>query len=396
MSPLTPRSILEDLVRIDSRSPGPLAAPVAAGAATEEPLARHLAALLAPHGFLHELQWAAPGRPNLVAWSGAWQPGRAALAFEAHLDTVGADGMSHPPFEPRIRAGRLYGRGACDTKGAMAAMLAVLLRLAAEKLPLNLVFIGSCAEETGCEGIRHVDLTRFGGARLPVIAGEPTELRPITGHKAHAWFEWAVRGRAAHGSVPETGDNAIVKMTRVIQALEVFAAGQLREVPVPAGFTPPTLSIGVIRGGVKENVVPDYCSIQADLRLMPGQNPDAVVAAAAAFAEAQAGIRPETVWLRHTPALATPPDSPLLRALADACAETGTPAIPGIVNFCTDAGVLQDRGHDTLVFGPGSILRAHGSEEYLELDQFDRAAEILALTARRLAGTARELSRLPA
>ena len=102
MNTPSPLSLLEELVRIDSRSPGLLAAPVPPGAATEEALARHLAGLLAAHGFLHELQWAAPGRPNLVAWSRAWDHARPALAFEAHLDTVGSDGMTHPPLEPRI------------------------------------------------------------------------------------------------------------------------------------------------------------------------------------------------------------------------------------------------------------------------------------------------------
>ncbi len=402
-------ALLAELVRIDSRSPGRLGEPYPAGAPTEEALARFLAARLERLGLAVELQWLEPGRPHLVART-PHVPGMPTLAFEAHLDTVGTEGMTIPPFTPEIRGGRLYGRGACDTKGPMAAMLTALERLLAETpahgqapiengsmkienaLPLNLMFLGCCAEETGCEGVARLD---FGG-RPPdaVIVGEPTENRPIVGHKAHLWFELTVRGRAAHGSHPEAGDNAIYRMAAVIASLRRFAETRLNrdtarenaKLKIP--FTPATLSVGVIRGGTKVNIVPDSCSVLVDVRLLPWQNPAAALEELTSWVREDSGQPLDVTWTAMAPGFASRPDSPLAAAIADAAETCGGRTPPGVVNYCTDAGSLGARGLDTVVFGPGSILQAHAAEEYVELAQLDAAVEILVETARRYAQAA--------
>jgi acetylornithine deacetylase/succinyl-diaminopimelate desuccinylase-like protein len=299
-SPVT--KLLTELVCIDSRSPGRLGDPRPANAPTEEPLARFLAARLERLGLAAELQWVEPERPHLIART-PHIPGAPTLAFEAHLDTVGTEGMTIPPFTPEIRGGRLYGRGACDTKGPMAAMLTALERLLHENAqhetrdtkhsPLNLIFLGCCAEETGCEGVARLD---FGG-RPPdaVIVGEPTENRPVVGHKAHLWFELTVRGKAAHGSHPEAGDNAIYRMAAVIASLRRFTESRLNrdtarenaKLKIP--FTPATLSVGTIRGGTKVNIVPDACAILVDVRLLPWQVPAAMLEELADWVRADSG-----------------------------------------------------------------------------------------------------------
>lgn len=382
-----PVELTRTLIRIDSRSPGNLDATPTPGRTTEADIAGFVAARLEAVGFETELQPAAPGRPNLVAGRTV-DPAAPFLFFEAHFDTVGTEGMTVPPFDPQLRDGRLYGRGACDTKGSMAAMLTALQRLAGEKLPLNLGFIGSCAEETGCEGVRRLNLNRF-RAPLAVVVGEPTENRPVTGHKAHAWCEWLTRGRAAHGSNPAHGDNAVYRMARVVTALEAYAAGPLQAVVPPPGFSAPTLSVGTIRGGTKENIVPDHCAIQIDFRLLPEQPLDAFLADLHRYVLEKTGEPVETAWMRFSEGFAAQPDSPLLNALNAAAARIAgsQPAATETVNYCTDAGPLAAAGHHPVVFGPGSIRQAHSADEWIEVRQIREAVEILCAAARQLAAT---------
>ncbi len=390
MHPSPAAALLAELVRIDSRSPGRLGDPRSDGAPTEEALARFLSAHLEQLGMTVELQWLEPGRPHLVARS-PQIPGAPTLAFEAHLDTVGVEGMTIPPFTPELRGGRLYGRGACDTKGPMAAMLVALEKLLhdtqhatrnAGRSPLNLLFIGCCAEETGCEGVKHL---KINGLRPDaVIVGEPTENRPVIGHKAHLWFELSVRGKAAHGSHPEAGDNAIYRMADVIASLRRFAGTRLLEASHP-GFTPATLSVGTIRGGTKVNIVPDSCAVLVDVRLLPQQTPAAMLEELAAWVRADSGQPVEITWKAMAPGFASRADSALVRAFAAAGDARGARMPPGVVNYCTDAGSFGEAGYDTVVFGPGSILQAHAAEEYIELAQLDAAVQILMETARQYA-----------
>lgn len=378
-------ALLRALVRIDSRTPGALRDPVPPGTVTEADICAFVAAWLEARGFAVGVHCPAPRRPNLVALRRG-PPGAPTLAFEAHFDTVGTTGMTHDPFACELRDGRMYGRGTADTKGAMAAMLVALERLtAAGAPPLNLLFIGACAEETGCEGIRFLEL----GELCPdaVIVGEPTSNQPVVGHKAHLWFELTAHGRAAHGSCPEAGDNAIYRMQEVIAALRAYDAEVLRPATHP-GFTPATLSVDMISGGTKVNIIPERCAIQVDTRLLPGHDLDQALAAMLAAARTRAGGRIEVTWSHAAPGFAAPADSPLLAALTAGLAAAGRRCTPTTVNYCTDAGVLAGRGLSCVVFGPGSILQAHGAEEYIDLAEAEAAATILEQTARAFAAPA--------
>ncbi|MFA5203401.1 MAG: M20/M25/M40 family metallo-hydrolase [Lentisphaeria bacterium] len=378
---ISPGELLRRLVAVDSRSPGALTEPVPAGAPTEEGVCALVEGWLGELGFACERQYPAPRRPQLLARRQR-HPGAPTLAFSAHFDTVGTDGMTVPPFAGELRDGRLYGRGACDTKGSHAAMLLALARLCRESLPLNLMYIGTCAEESGVEGARQLRL----GTAPPdaVIVGEPTGNRLVAGHKGHRWLELAVHGRAAHGSTPEAGDNAIYRMAEAILALRRLAAGELARETRP-GFTPQTLAVTVVHGGDKVNIIPALCRIQVDLRLFPDTDADALARRLLDQVREESGHSLELLSAHGAGGFGCPPESPLRRALETALRETGGDPAATTVSYCTDAGAFAGFGIDTLVFGPGDIRHAHGPEEFIELAELEAAIPVLAAAARAFA-----------
>ena len=381
LTAVSPVDLLRRLVATDSRSPGALDAPVPPETATEETLCALIEEWLGELGFACERQYPAPRRPQLLARR-CPHPGRPTLAFSAHFDTVGTDGMTVAPLAGDLRDGRLYGRGACDTKGSHAAMLLALARLCRDPLPLNLMYVGTCAEETGIEGAPRLRL----GDTPPdaVIIGEPTGNRLVTGHKSHLWLELAVHGRAAHGATPEAGDNAIYRMTEIIQWLRRLAETELGR-DVRPGFTPQTLAVTVVAGGNKVNIIPDQCRIQTDIRLFPGTDAAAFVGALTARIQAETGQTVEVLSQHRANGLGAIPGSPLRHAVMTALAEAGREAAETTVNYCSDAGAFAGFGIDTVIFGPGDIRQAHGPAEFLELAELDAAIPLLAATARAFA-----------
>ncbi len=372
--------LLRSLVRIDSCNTTFLDSDIPSRA-TEEEVCNFLWGRLAAHGFACEVQWARPRRPNFIAvqYRNSTLPW---LGFEAHMDTVGVEGMAVPPFAAEVRDGKVYGRGAADTKGSIAAMIVALEHLLAENPPLNLVFVGTCAEESGCEGIARLDL-----GDLPLrafIVGEPTSNRAVTAHKSHAWFEIKARGKAAHGSQPEAGDNAVYHMVESVRYLRDRVAPRLAR-DAAAGLERSTLSVNLIHGGRRVNQVPDECSASVDIRLVPGRKPEAVIEELTAELARNCPGAIQCSWSHSAPGLLPKPGSPVLAALQAAIEAHGGNPAPLAVNYCTDAGVLAQRGADAVVFGPGNILQAHSSDEFLEIEQLDRAVDILIETAHRFA-----------
>ena len=378
---VSPVDLLRRLVATDSRSPGALARPVAPDTITEETLCALIEEWLGELGFVCERQYPAPRRPQLLARR-CPHPGRPTLAFSAHFDTVGTAGMTVPPFAGELRDGRLYGRGACDTKGSHTAMLLALARLCQDPLPLNLMFIGTCAEESGVEGAPLLGL----GDTPPdaVIIGEPTGNRLVTGHKGYLWMELAVHGRAAHGSTPEAGDNAIYRMAEVIQWLRHLAETELGQ-KRRADFTPQTLAVTVVAGGNKVNIIPDQCRIQTDIRLFPGTDTAAFVRDLIARIKAEIGQTVEVLSLHGGNGFGAIPNSPLWRAMAAALAAAGRDTAATTVNYCSDAGAFAGFGIDTVIFGPGDIRQAHGPTEFLELAELEAAIPLLTATAHAFA-----------
>jgi acetylornithine deacetylase len=321
-------------------------------------------------------QSAAPGRDNVLGYYDAPSSRRRVL-FDVHQDTVPTDGMVIPPFCPTISDGRLYGRGACDVKGSMAAILAAFARLVRERPSGSASVIVACTVD---EEYTHIGSSRLAevdpGAELAIVA-EPTSLALVHCHKGAVRWKIRTRGLACHSSTPESGVNAIYRMARVIDALELHGWALALSQPDPI-LGPPTLSVGRIEGGQSVNIVPDWCEIEVDRRLIPGEEASGCISRIRDQLQRSLGAAD---WIEfdepsvHLPPL-SPRAGPWLGLLGDAVAvATGRrPEVRG-VPFGTDAGPLSAGGTPCVVFGPGHIAQAHTNDEWIELEQVQLAAE---------------------
>jgi acetylornithine deacetylase len=339
-----------------------------------------------------ERQQVAPRRDNIVArLEGDRIAGKTTpvVAFEAHQDTVPVEGMTISPWEPKVEEGRVYGRGACDIKGGMACMLVALSRLADERprgMPTVLVAC-SVNEEYGFSGAQAMG-RRWASGQSPlvpclpdaVVVAEPTELDVVVAHKGVVRWQIHTVGRAAHSSTPEQGSNAIYAMAKVLAALEEYAT-QIAPQRTPHPLVGrPTLSVGLISGGISVNTVPDRCTIEIDRRVVPGED---YLQTRREVIEFVAG-RCTSVELSHDEAyiganaLSDVRNGMLARALQDlvkASAGHDGGRIVG-VPFGTDAVVFDEMGVPAVVFGPGSLKQAHTCDEWIAIDQLQKATEI--------------------
>ena len=315
-----------------------------------------------------------PDRPSVIAVAEA-AGARETLVVASHLDTVPVDGMEIEPFDPRLDAGRLYGRGSCDTKAGMAGAVAALERVLADGgLARNVVLVGEADEELGSRGIRDV-LSALRREPDWLVATEPTSLRVVTRHKGVVHTRISAAGRACHASEPAGGSNAIVALARAALALDQLGrrVSERRDERLGAA----TLSIGVIGGGSAPNIVPDQAWLLIDHRLLPGEDEHSV-RGEVLEALAAAGLQDLSVdWCRlEKPPLHTPDEHPGARAVAAAVrAAGGTVELAGAA-FGTDAGVAAAAGIPGVVFGPGGIAQAHTAREFVEADQVERAQAV--------------------
>jgi acetylornithine deacetylase len=317
-----------------------------------------------------------PGRPNLIARLTGRNPDRR-IILEAHTDTASVTGMTTEPFDPRIRDGRLYGRGACDTKGGLAAMMHALASLQADGLvpPCEVWFVAAADEEFSYRGVLRLCEGLTGAA---AIVAEPTELRAVIASKGVVRWRILVRGRAAHSSKPHLGVNAITHMARIVLALEADQEHFSRSVHPLLG--PATCNVGVIRGGVQVNFVPDSCAIEIDRRLLPGEDVEAVLAAYQRMLDDIKAANPSMDAVMEPPMLIdypleTAPNSAPTRLASRLLGEMGLdPQLAG-APFGSDASKLSRQGIPSIVFGPGSIDQAHASVEYVEVRQVLQACE---------------------
>jgi len=316
-------------------------------------------------------------RRSVVAEIRARDASAETVLVASHLDTVPVDGMEIPPFDPILHAGRLSGRGSCDTKAGMAALVAALERvLARGVLRRHLIVVGEADEELSSVGVRDV-LASLGGRRPDwVLATEPTELRVVHRHKGVVHAHLVASGRACHASEPEGGVNAIVALARATIALDALAA-RLRERGDPS-LGPPTLSVGRVLGGQAPNIVPDRAELVADRRILPDETVadvereivDALAAAGVADSVRLVDCRLEK------PPLGTPVGHAAVRACTDVLRTLHLPAETGGVAFGTDAGVFEaEAGVPGVVMGPGSIRLAHTARESVEVDQVESMTE---------------------
>jgi acetylornithine deacetylase len=329
----------------------------------------------------------APGRANVIARFDSAGATRTVL-LDAHQDTVPADGMVIDPFTPVERDGRLYGRGACDVKGGMAAMLAAFERLVSERPAgaANVVLSCTCDEEATTIGIQ--DLVRLWtdpgrrGSLLSerpdaAIIAEPTGLHVVVAHKGATRWRVQTSGRACHSSSPDQGVNAIYRMAKVLSALEAYAAELPMNVPPHPLCGPATLSVGRIEGGISVNTVPDRCWIEIDRRVIPGEDSRAVIDPVREFVSRRAGVEFEFLPPWHIgPPLADGPNAELAeRVLAHVAAVVGPRNKVG-VPYGTHASRTAAAGVPSVVFGPGHIEQAHTKDEWIEVAQLDAASEV--------------------
>ncbi len=316
-----------------------------------------------------------PGRPNLLATCGAAKP-RKTILFESHLDTVGVIGFQGDPFALREEGGRLYGRGACDTKGPLAAFMAALddeTLAALAKSETQIAWLGAIGEETGNLGAEEAIA---GGLRADeCVVLEPTGLHVVHAHKGACWFTVATRGRAVHGSDPARGDNAIFKMPAVWRILEEEQENAVKTFSDPT-LGRPTVSVGTIRGGTGTNVVPDRCEIQVDRRLMPGETAAQVLDdLRARLAAIPGGV--EIGLLKEGLPFHTGVEAGLVRRFSAALEAAGVPAVREGAAWCSDAGPLARACGETIVWGPGAIAQAHTVDEYVETAALEAGRDVL-------------------
>jgi acetylornithine deacetylase/succinyl-diaminopimelate desuccinylase-like protein len=293
------------------------------------------------------------------------------ILLAPHLDTVGADGTK---FIPQRRNGRLYGRGACDTKGSVAAMLSALCELAdARSRPLEteIVFAGLIDEEHAQAGSRALTKSRFKADMA--IVGEPTKLQVVTAHKGSLWLELETRGKAAHGAMPQFGKNAVHEMARIVDLLETDYAARLRKRRHPLLGTA-TVNVGTISGGLQPNIVPDCCKITVDRRTLPGETDAGVQREIAAFLRARK-LSAKISSAKLAPALALETDHrlPLVRQFMRSVGQSK----PLGVQFFCDAAILSAGGILSVVFGPGDLAQAHTADEWISLNELERGKDLI-------------------
>lgn len=367
--------LLRQLVAIDSVNPS-----LVAGARGEAAAAESLRDWLRGQTIDAKLEEAAPGRPNVVAWLGPPPNGekpRAALTIIGHIDTVGAGDMPEP-FSPREREGRLYGRGALDIKSGVAAMCAAAASLVAEgkKFARPVLIAGVVDEECNSIGTQKL-LERYTADAAVVL--EPTGLKLCVAHKGYAWFEVTTHGRAAHGSLPQEGRDAIRMMGRVLNVLDALDR-KLGQLPPHPLLGTASLHASLIEGGHELSSYPAECRMQLERRTLPGESDAQVEAELRGLLEGLATRDPDFRAACRRMASRAPyeiaPDAPVAHAMAEAIRRvTGSVEHCGMP-FWTDTALLAEAGIPGVVFGPrGSGM--HGAEEYVELASVTACAEIL-------------------
>lgn len=372
------RALTRALVRMDSRNPT-----LVAGGPGERACAHFLCDVLHAWGFHTELSDAAPGRPNLVARIGEHGGGRS-LMFNGHLDVVGVDGMIHAPFSSDERDGRLYGRGACDMKGGMASMCAAAWRAAKAGINGEIIIAAVADEEYESLGTRA--LLASGVRADAAVIAEPTTLAIMPAHRGFAWIEVEVMGRAAHGSRWDIGVDAIRHAGLLLAELDRVDAEVLPQTTHPL-LGRASLHASLITGGVGMSTYPDRCVLTLERRNLPGESAPDVMAeverACAAVRARRPGFEAAARLLVMQGPSDVAVDSPLVRELASAYEADGQPVRIEGMSAWTDAALLNAAGIPAVCFGPGDISLAHAAEEYIPLNEIDRATEVLASFAQR-------------
>lgn len=368
-------SLVQDLIRIDSVNPN-----LDAEGAGERKIAEYLSARLAASGLEVQVQELGETAVNVIATLRGSGGGRS-LMLNGHMDTVSARRMAIDPFEPKLADGKLYGRGSQDMKGSLGAMIAAVEAVRQAQVPLaGDVILAFVADEEyksiGTEAL--VEDCRADAA----IVCEPSGLDIGVVHKGFAWVRCEVRGKAAHGSRPQEGVDAIVHAGRVLQEIERLSR-RLQEKQHPI-LGSPSVHASVIQGGVELSTYPDYCRLDWERRTIPGESRQEVVQEVEEMLQKlhaedeRFSAQAEVSFYREPYEVSR--DEPIFATLEQACRRRlgRAPDITGFSGW-TDAALIQGAGIPTVLFGP-SGAGLHGAVEYVEVDSLVDMAHILAET----------------
>ena len=362
------------LVEIDSRNP--TLSPDGPG---ERAIAHALGRILEEWGFSVSLSEPAPERTNLVARLG---PADApAMMFAGHLDTVGVEGMTHHPFSADIRGGRVYGRGSCDMKSGVASMCIGALRAhrrAGDSAKQQIIITAVADEEYESIGMRA--LLDGGITAECAVLTEPTRLSICPAHRGFVWVEIAFTGRAAHGSRYDVGIDSIRHAGLVLAELDALEAGPLHT-RSHSLLGRPSLHASTIVGGIGMSTYPDRCILRIERRTIPGESDQTAIDEVNAACDRVRARRPELdasvrlIAAQEPSDVAT--DAPVVRALESALRAEGMPAPVEGLSAWTDAALLNAAGISAVCFGPGDIALAHAAEEFVPVDEIEKATAVL-------------------
>ena len=361
---LDPRALTRDLLRYNTINPPGM----------ERACARHLGALLEAAGFRVAYHEFAESRTSLIAEIGG-KDAKPPICFTGHIDTVplGAAKWTKDAFAGETDGDRVYGRGSTDMKSGIAAFVTAALELAPQlaKGP-GLVLVITAGEEVGCEGARYLADRKLLGRAGAIVVAEPTANYPYIGHKGLAWFEIETQGVTAHGSMPEVGDNAILKMARVIGELERFRFPVEKHAVMGA----PTMNVGTIHGGLNTNSVPDRATITVDTRTVPGIDHVHLCHSLESLLGAyHAHVRK----IVDTPPLYTEPANEWVQEVFEVCAPLldGRPT-PKTITFSTDGADLKRGfgGVPAVILGPGEPKLAHQTDEWCSLKRIEQSVDL--------------------
>jgi succinyl-diaminopimelate desuccinylase len=365
---MTVADLLRELIRIPSVNPDGDPGITQTG---EKDCANFIADFLRSCGAETELEDVLPGRPNVLGRFPSIGKAKPRLLFAPHTDTVSVAGMVIEPFSGELRDGKIWGRGASDTKGSIAAMLFALheCKDILPRLSHEIWFAGFMGEEAGQQGVKALSAKeKFDFA----VVGEPTKLQTVNTHKGSVWLTLRARGTAAHASTPEIGENAIEKLLEGFDALRsgVAAAFAAQRDKTLGSLT---LNIGTIQGGTKINIVPDLCEARIDIRTLPGQDLGPLL-------DSMAKRFPALEFERRVSGpLKTNPRHPVIGVLESCGAHcTGAPW------FC-DAALLAAAGTPAVALGPGSMEQAHTADEWISLADLEAGVAFFKTLFQKLA-----------
>jgi len=369
--------LLQELIRIPSVNPQGDPGTEHTG---EGAIAQFVGDYMVKLGMEVEIQFAEKDRPNIIGRLKS-RNSQHHILLGPHLDTVSVVGMTVEPFAGTVKDGRVWGRGACDTKGPMSAMLVALSSLVKEGKKLedtDLWFAGLMGEESGNDGIEFLMNSDFFSKKSVRpdfgIAGEPTDLQVVHRHKGALWLRIRARGKACHASRADLGENAILKIRHAMD----YVANDLPKAYVgqnDPGLGGPSFNLTVIRGGSKVNIIPDVCEIEVDHRSPPsGSHEEVVARVTKALPECEVEV------ISDRPGLNTPAENPYIQKLADVLARrtpgakretflTGAP-------WFADCSLMSKGGIPSIAFGPGSIQQAHTKDEFIEVAELEKGATI--------------------